>query len=89
MKTDRKLKLENLDSELFIAELGKVHGGQASMTSLAGSEDPSWNDTPWAGPRPPLSDYADPVNDIFRKVFGGTGGFPSQGEVTTQSLGEE
>lgn len=82
MKTDRKLKIENLETDLFIEELGNVRGGYTNMTSLAGQEDPNFSDTP-------SSDYAGMVDEIIRKALGGTGQFPP-GEVTTLALfGEE
>ena len=90
MKTDGKLKIENLETDLFIDELGKIQGGQATVTSLAGQEDPGWSDTPsWSGQRPPLSDYAGLVDEIIRESLGGTGQLPP-GEATTLALfGEE
>ncbi len=82
MKTDRKLKIDNLETELFIEELGKIQGGYTNMTSLAGHEDPDFSDTP-------SSDYAGMVDEILRKALDGTGHFPP-GEATTLALfGEE
>jgi len=82
MKTDRKLKIENLETDLFIEELGKIQGGYTNMTSLAGHEDPDFCDTP-------SSDYAGVADEILRKVLARTGHFPPD-EVTTLALfGEE
>jgi hypothetical protein len=34
MKHDKSLKIENLEKELFTEELGQVHGGNLSSTSV-------------------------------------------------------
>jgi hypothetical protein len=90
MKTDRKLKIENLEVDLFIDELGKIHGGQTSMTSLAGREDPGFCDTPsWSGQRPPLPDYAGMVDEIIGKTLGRTDPLPPGRATTLATFGEE
>ncbi len=82
MNIDSKLKIENLETDLFIEDLGKIQGGYTNMTSLAGHEDPNFSDTP-------SSDYAGMVDEILRKALGGTGHLPP-GEATTLALfGEE
>jgi hypothetical protein len=82
MKTDSKLKIENLETELFIEELGKVHGGLSAMTSLAGQEDPGFCDTP-------STDYAGMADEIIRRTLGGTGYFPPGEATTLATFGEE
>ena len=42
MNIDSKLKIENLETDLFIEDLGKIQGGYTNMTSLAGHEDPNF-----------------------------------------------
>lgn len=90
MKTDSTLKIENIEVELFIDELGKIHGGQTGMTSLAGQEDPGFSDTPsWSGQRPPLPDYAGMVDEIIRTTLGRSGQLPPGKATTLATFGEE
>ena len=84
MKTESKLKIENLETELFIEELGKVHGGLSAMTSLAGQEDPGFCDTPSPSP-----DYSGMADEIIRKTLAGTGYFPPGEATTLAAFGEE
>lgn len=89
--TDGKLKIENLDSELFITDLGRIRGGSAGMTSLAGQEDPGFCDTPAHDhPGLPYADFTKMFDQIIRKALEHTGRVPPYGdEVSTQALGEE
>jgi hypothetical protein len=87
--TDRNVRIEDLGTDLFIDELGKVQGGQAAMTSLAGHEEPDWSDTPpWPGHKPSYPEFPVAVEEMIRKAFDDRRHLPPI-EVTTMALGEE
>lgn len=87
MKHDKCLKIENLDNELFIEELGQMHGGSQASTSLAGAEEPGWSDTP---PQPVFPSPGINIEELLER-YGNIPGLPScyQGPVTSLALGEE
>ena len=93
MKTEAKLRIENLASELFIEDLGKVRGGQSEMTTMAlGEEDsgiplgcgPADGPCHGHGPFP----YPLWIEEIM-KFLPGTGGSTPGHPVTTLATGEE
>lgn len=89
MKHDKRLNIENLETELFIEELGQVYGGNTSSTSLAGSEEPGWDDTP---SQPvfftPSNINIEELLGRYRRSYPGLPSNPEQ-PVTTYALGEE
>jgi len=96
MKTDAKLKVENLESELFIADLGKVRGGESRMSTMAmGEEDSGASipigcgpaDGPYTGQRP-YFDAARLIEEIMTSLPGRGLPLPDD-SVTTLALGEE
>ena len=88
MKHDKSLKIENLENELFIEELGQVKGGNPSATSLAGSETPDWDDTPQQPIYPGTG--IESITDLLERYRHITGSpyNPAQ-PVTTLAIGEE
>lgn len=95
MKTDDKLKIENLESDLFIEDLGKIQGGQSTMTTMALGEEDSGlpfggggpADGPGFGYKP--YDYSRMIDEIMDSVYPRKQPGVDYGSVTTLAIGEE
>lgn len=97
MKHDKSLKIESLDSELFIEELGRVTGGTLTATTMAlGEEDspggmPAPSQPKLPGPVTPFdpSAFQDQLNERLAHVRQLVNPWTKQPFYTTQALGEE